>query len=313
MTEISLSLAGPRRTGQKIILWALAAVASLAVIATFGIGLALFAETVHFFTRVSPGDFLFGTQWSPQIAMRTEQIGSSGAFGFLPLLSGTLLITLIALLVAVPLGMLSAIYLAEYAPVRVRSALKPALELLAGVPTVVFGFFALLTIAPLVKQFGESLGLEASAQSALAAGLVMGLMIVPFISSLADDVLTAAPQHLRDGALALGATEAEMIFGAVLPAVKGRLGGALLLAFSRAIGETMIVVMAAGLAGNLTANPFQSVTTITVQIATLLVGDQSFDSPKTLAAFALGFVLFILTLGLNFLAQWLVRHEVEHG
>lgn len=296
-------------------LWVLSGAAALALFITFGIFFSLATETVRFFALVPPLDFFFGTTWSPQIAIRPDQVGSSGAFGLVPLVSGTLLITVIALSVAVPLGLMSGIYLAEYSTPRARFLLKPALELLAGVPSVVYGFFALLTVAPLVKIWGDNMGIDASAQSALAAGAVMGVMIVPFISSLCDDVLRSTPQALRDGALALGATRTEMIFGVLMPRASRRLVGAFLLAFSRAVGETMIVVMAAGLAGNLTANPFHSVTTMTVQITSLLVGDQSFDSAKTLAAFALGAVLFVFTLLVNVTAIVLVkdRQKGRHG
>jgi phosphate transport system permease protein len=256
-------------------------------------------------------DFLFGTKWSPQIAIRADQVGSSGAFGAIPLFTGTLLIALIAMLVAVPVGLFSAIYLAEYAKPVVRTIAKPMLEILAGIPTVVYGFFAALTVAPLIVEYGASLGLEASSESALAAGLVMGIMIIPFISSLSDDVISAIPGSLRDGSLALGATKAETVKKVILPAALPGIMGALLLAVSRAIGETMIVVMAAGLAANLTANPLESVTTVTAQIVTILVGDQEFDSPKTLAAFALGLTLFFVTLTLNVIALKIVRHYRE--
>ncbi len=224
---------------------------------------------------------------------------------------GTLLISFIAMLVAVPAGLMSAIYLAEYASPRVRSLAKPALEILAGIPTVVYGFFAALTVAPFLRKAGEGVGLEVSSESALAAGLVMGVMIIPFISSLADDVITAVPQSLRDGSLGLGATRSETIKKVIFPAALPGIVGGVLLAVSRAIGETMIVVMAAGLAAKLTANPLETVTTVTVQIVTLLVGDQEFDSPKTLAAFALGLMLFVVTLALNFIALRVVKKYRE--
>ena len=229
----------------------------------------------------------------------------------IPLFSGTFLIATIALSVAVPIGLLSAIYLAEFATPRVRTWVKPLLEILAGIPTVVYGFFAALVVAPLVRAAGESIGLEVSSESALAAGLVMGIMLIPFISSLSDDVINAVPGAMRDGSLAMGATHAETIFRVIVPAALPGIVGGILLAASRAIGETMIVVMAAGVGAHLTANPLESVTTITVQIVTLLVGDQEFDSPKTLAAFALGLVLFIATLLLNVLALHVVRKYWE--
>jgi len=260
---------------------------------------------------VSFTDFFFGTSWSPQVALRADQVGSGGAFGMIPLFTGTLLISAIALLVAVPVGLFSAIYLSEYANKHVRSVVKPLLELLAGVPTVVYGFFAALTVAPFIANFAQTLGMNASSQSALAAGLVMGIMIIPFVSSLSDDVINAVPQSLRDGSLALGSTQSETMKKVIFPAALPGIMGGILLAASRAIGETMIVVMAAGLAANLTANPLQSVTTVTVQIVTLLIGDQEFDSPKTLAAFALGAMLFIVTLLLNVIALKIVRKYRE--
>jgi phosphate transport system permease protein len=256
-------------------------------------------------------EFLFGLQWSPQTAIRADQVGSSGAFGAVPLFWGTALISSIAMLVAVPVGLFAAIYLAEYAHPKFRTWTKPFLEILAGIPTVVYGFFAALTVGPALRGWGEVLGLEVASESALAAGLVMGIMIVPFVSSLADDMITAVPQSLRDGAYALGATKSETIRQVVFRAALPGIVGGVLLAISRAIGETMIVVMAAGLAANLTANPLEAVTTVTVQIVTLLVGDQEFDSPKTLAAFALGLVLFVVTLILNVLALHIVKKYRE--
>ncbi|MEZ5610774.1 MAG: phosphate ABC transporter permease subunit PstC, partial [Rhodocyclaceae bacterium] len=228
-----------------------------------------------------------------------------------PLFAGTLLITLIAMTVAVPIGLMSAIYLSEYASAHVRAIAKPLLEVLAGIPTVVYGFFAALTVAPFIRDSGSILGLDVASESALAAGLVMGMMIIPFVSSLSDDVINAVPQSLREGAYGMGATSSETIRRVIFPAALPGIVGAILLAVSRAIGETMIVVMAAGLASNLTANPLEAVTTVTVQIVTLLVGDQEFDSPKTLAAFALGLVLFLVTLALNFVALYIVRKYRE--
>jgi len=283
----------------------------LAIMITIGIVMSLLFESILFFGKVSPVEFLFGLEWSPQTAMRADQVGSSGAFGALPLLAGTLLISLIAMCVAAPIGLFSAIYLVEYAPRKVRSVVKPLLEILAGIPTVVYGFFAALTAAPFIRDLGADLGLSVSSESALAAGAVMGIMIIPFVSSLSDDVINAVPQAMRDGSYGLGATQSETIRRVVLPAALPGIVGAMLLAVSRAIGETMIVVMAAGLAANLTANPLQAVTTVTVQIVTLLVGDQEFDSAKTLAAFALGLLLFTITLGLNIAALVIVNRYRE--
>lgn len=284
---------------------------TIAVLTTVGIVGSLLFESMRFFTKYPALDFLFGLQWSPQTAIRADQVGSSGAFGFLPLFTGSLLITVIAMLVAVPVGLLSAIYMADYASPRLRSIAKPVLEVLAGIPTVVYGFFAALTVAPFVRDAGTAMGLDVASESALAAGVVMGIMIVPFVSSLADDVIHAVPQSLRHGAYGLGSTKSETIRQVVLPAALPGIVAAVMLAISRAIGETMIVAMAAGLAANLTFNPLAAVTTVTVQIATLLVGDQEFDSPKTLSAFALGLVLFVITLCLNVIALAVVRKYRE--
>ena len=284
---------------------------SLAILVTLGIVLSLIFETIRFFQRVPLTDFLFGLHWSPQTALRADQVASSGSFGAVPIFAGTLLITAIAIAVAAPIGLMSAIFMTFYAKPRFRSVAKPMLEILAGVPTVVYGFFAALTIAPVIRDWGGRLGLDVASESALAAGLVMGIMIIPFISSLSDDAITAVPTSLREGSLGLGATRSETIRLVVLPAALPGIVGAFLLAISRAIGETMIVVMAAGLAANLTANPFAAVTTVTVQIVTLLTGDQEFDSAKTLAAFALGLVLFVITLGLNIFALRIVQRYQE--
>jgi phosphate transport system permease protein len=283
----------------------------IAIFVTVGIVLSVLYESILFFKAVAPHKFLFGLSWSPQTALRADQVGSSGSFGAVPLFLGTAMISGIAMLVAVPVGLYSAIYLSEYASPRFRSWAKPLLEILAGIPTVVYGFFAALTMGPALRSLGESFGLPVASESALAAGLVMGIMIIPFVSSLADDMITAVPQSLRDGAYALGATRSETIKQVVLRAALPGIVGGVLLAASRAIGETMIVVMAAGLAANLTANPLEAVTTVTVQIVTLLTGDQEFDSPKTLAAFALGLVLFLVTLILNFIALYVVRKYRE--
>jgi len=298
----------------KIVLLACAAVA---VLTTIGILFSVSFETFRFFFdpalkgRPTVTEFLFGTEWNPQAALRADQGDIKTAFGFVPLLTGTALITFIAIVVAGPLGLYSAIYLSEYATPRFRSLAKPVLEILAGIPTVVLGFFAALTVAPLIRGWGQYFGLDVASESALAAGLVMGMMVIPFISSLSDDVINAVPQSLRDGAYAMGATKSETIKQVVLPAALPGIVSAFMLAISRAIGETMIVVMAAGLAANLTFNPLEAVTTITVQIKTILVGDQEFDSAKTLAAFALGFVLFFVTLMLNVIALSIVRRYRE--
>jgi phosphate transport system permease protein len=300
-----------RNAVEKVIKLFLVACASVAILTTVGIVLSVLFESLRFFKVVPVHDFLFGLKWSPQTAIRPDQVGSSGAFGAVPLFAGTMLISVIAMLVAVPIGLLSAIYLSEYASQGLRSTAKPLLEILAGIPTVVYGFFAALTVAPILRDTGGLIGLDVASESALAAGLVMGVMIIPFVSSLSDDVINAVPQSLRDGSYSLGATRSETIRRVVFPAALPGIVGGILLAVSRAIGETMIVVMAAGLAANLTANPLQAVTTVTVQIVTLLTGDQEFDSPKTLAAFALGLVLFLVTLVLNVIALHVVRKYRE--
>lgn len=284
---------------------------TIAIFTTIGIVLSVLYESIRFFQQVPITDFLFGLEWSPQIAMRADQAGSSGAFGAVPVLLGTALISAIAMVVAVPIGLMSAIYLSEYSDRRIRAIVKPLLEILAGIPTVVYGFFAALVVAPMVRDAGTYLGLEIASESALAAGLVMGIMIIPFVSSLSDDVINAVPQSLRDGAYSLGATKSETIRQVIIPAALPGIVGSVLLAASRAIGETMIVVMAAGMGANLTVNPLKAVTTVTVQIVTLLVGDQEFDSPKTLAAFALGLLLFVVTLILNVIALYVVRRYRE--
>ena len=289
----------------------LIACSSLAILTTLGIVLSVVFESLLFFQKIPWSEFFFGTEWSPQTALRADQVGSTGAFGAVPLFAGTLLISLISMLVAVPIGLMAAIYLSEYAPRNLRSVAKPVLEVLAGIPTVVYGFFAALTVAPAIRVWGEAVGLTVASESALAAGLVMGIMIIPFVSSLSDDVMNAVPQSMRDGSYALGATQSETIKRVILPAALPGIVGGILLAVSRAIGETMIVVMAAGMSANLTANPLEAVTTVTVQIVTLLTGDQEFDSPKTLAAFALGLTLFVVTLILNVIALHIVRKYRE--
>jgi phosphate transport system permease protein len=297
---------------ERLVMAVLLLASLIAILTTLGIVLSLVFEAARFFAAVNPIEFLFGTNWSPQMAIRADQAGSSGAFGAVPLFWGTIFIgAIIAMIVAIPLGLMSAIYLTQYAHPRTRSWMKPILEMLAGVPTVVYGYFAALTVAPAVRSLGVSLGIPSSSESALAAGLVMGIMIIPFVSSMADDSIAAVPQAMRDGSLAMGATKSETIRKVLLPAALPGVVGGVLLAVSRAIGETMIVVMAAGLAANLTANPFESVTTVTTQIVMLLTGDQEFDSPKTLAAFALGLVLFLVTLALNIVALRVVKKYRE--
>ena len=280
---------------------------AIAVLTTIGIVMSLLFESLRFFETVPVLDFLTGLHWSPQTALRADQAGQSGSFGAVPIFAGTFLVMLVAMFIAGPIGLLIAIYLSEYAGPRVRGIVKPTIEILAGIPTVVYGFFALLTVGPAIRNFAEGLGFSVPTQSAVAAGSVMGVMIIPFISSLSDDVINAVPQSMRDGSYALGATRSEtvknVIFASALPGIMG----AFLLAVSRAVGETMIVVMAAGRAANLTGNPFEAVTTVTVQIVSLLTGDLEFDSPKTQSAFALGLVLFGITLVLNVIALRIVN------
>ena len=313
-----------RKKVEKTIVYALLLSALVAIITTAGIIFSVLIESIAFFSQVSIFDFVFGTHWSPQIAIREDQVSSTGGFGAFPLFWGTILISIIAMTVAAPLGLISAIYLAEYAQPKVRNFIKPILEILAGVPTVVYGFFAALTVGPLVKGFGDWLNefglsfeiqifadLVVSSESALAAGLVMGMMIMPFILSLSDDVISAVPDSLRDGSTAMGATKSETVWRVIFPAALPGIVGGFLLAISRAIGETMIVLMAAGVAANLTANPLNSVTTVTTQIVVLLTGDQEFDSVKTLSAFALALGLFVTTLILNVIALQIVRRYRE--
>tara|TARA_Y100000768_G_scaffold183902_1_gene137723 strand:+ start:170 stop:1390 length:1221 start_codon:yes stop_codon:yes gene_type:complete len=284
---------------------------SVAILITVGILLSVIFEANRFFSMVPFTEFLFGTHWSPQIPIREDQVGSSGAFGAIPLFTGTFLIAFIAMIVAGPIGLMSAIYMSEYASKKTRDFIKPLTEILAGIPTVVYGFFAVIVVAPFIRSSGEYFGLNIASESALAAGLVMGIMIIPFVSSISDDVIKAVPKNLKDGSLGVGATKSETIIKVIIPAALPGIIGGLLLAISRAIGETMIVVMAAGMSANLTANPLEAVTTVTVQILVLLVGDQEFDSPKTLAAFALGLVLFFMTLILNYIALNIVRKYRE--
>ena len=300
-----------RQPVERVLLIVLLAAAAISILTTVGIVFSVLFESIRFFDKVPFFDFLFGLQWSPQIALREDQVGSSGAFGAVPLFAGTLMVTAIAMLVAGPIGLFAAVYLADYAHPRFRAAAKPMLEVLAGVPTVVYGFFAALVVAPALRNAGAGLGLDVASESALAAGAVMGIMIIPFVSSLTDDALAAVPMALREASLGLGATHQETVTRVVLPAALPGIVAGQLLAVSRAVGETMIVVMAAGLAANLTANPLDAVTTVTVQIVTLLVGDQEFDSAKTLAAFALGLVLFAITLALNVIALRVVQRYRE--
>ncbi len=311
MSDQMISLKGRSRPFEKIIHILLLASASVAILVTIGIVFSMLFETIRFFQKVPITEFLFGLDWSPQTAIRSDQVGSSGSFGAVPLIAGTLLISTIAMIVAGPIGLISAIYLAEYASSRARSYIKPVLEILAGIPTVVYGFFAALIVAPFIRMVGGEMGLHVASESALAAGLVMGVMIIPLISSLADDVINAVPQSLREASLGLGATKSETIRKVIVPSAFPGIAGGFLLAASAAIGETMIVVMAAGLAANLTANPLEAVTTITAQIVALLTGDQEFDSAKTLSAFALGLLLFVATLILNVISMRIVNKYRE--
>jgi phosphate transport system permease protein len=281
----------------------------IAILTTIGIVLSMVTETLKFFSFIKPTDFFFGTTWNPRFS--TTGATDQGSFGLLPLLSGTMMIAVIALLVAIPLGLMVAIYLAEYAPARLRNTVKPVIEVLAGIPTIVYGFFALVTVGPFLSDLGQMLGLTIRATSALTAGVVMGIMIIPFISSLSDDIITQVPKALRDGSLGLGATKSETIRKVVLPAALPGIVGAVLLAASRAIGETMIVVLAAGNAPALTANPFEAVSTVTVTIVNQLTGDNDFASPQSLVAFALGLTLFVITLLLNIIALVIVRKYRE--
>lgn len=282
---------------------------AVAILTTIGIVLSMVGETLKFFSFINPSDFFFGTTWNPRFS--TVGSGEQGSFGLVPLMSGTLLIAAIALLVAIPLGLMVAIYLAEYAPAKFRNTAKPIIEVLAGIPTIVYGFFALVTVGPFLRDMGDLMGLDIRATSALTAGVVMGIMIIPFISSLSDDIITQVPKAMRDGSLGLGATKSETIRRVVLPAALPGIVGAVLLAASRAIGETMIVVLAAGNSPALTANPFEAVSTVTVTIVNQLTGDNDFASPQSLVAFALGLTLFVITLLLNVVALVIVRKYRE--
>jgi len=304
-----------RNKVEQVIISALFLASMLAIITTIGIVVSMLVQTAHFFEYVSPRNFFFGTVWDPRFAAAGDTAGAAGRFGLLPLLAGTLYIALVAMLVAVPIGLFAAIYMAEYAAPRRRALIKPLLEILAGIPTIVYGFFALMTVGPLLRDISAQLsggqGFIA-AQSVLTAGLVMGIMLIPFVSSLSDDIITAVPRVLRDGSYGLGATRSETIKKVVLPAALPGIVAALLLTASRAIGETMIVVLAAGVAANMSLNPFAPMTTITVKIVNQLTGDLEFDSPQTLVAFALGMTLFVLTLLMNIFALYIVRKYREH-
>ena len=297
---------------EKTVMAVLLIASLVAILTTFGILASLVFETVRFFGFVSPVDFLFGTSWNPD-PMSNPDADQGDRYGAIPLFWGTIFIgAIIAMIVAIPLGLMSAIYLTQYADRRVRAWLKPALEVLAGVPTVVYGYFAALTVAPFIRDLATSAGVvNASSESALAAGLVMGVMIIPFVSSMADDSIAAVPGAMRDGSLAMGATQSETIKKVLIPAALPGIVAGIMLAVSRAIGETMIVVMAASTAANLSGNPLEAMTTVTVQIVAMLTGEGSFDHPATLSAFALGFVLFIVTLGLNFIALRVVKRFRE--
>ncbi|WP_341712931.1 phosphate ABC transporter permease subunit PstC [Erythrobacter sp.] len=297
---------------ERIVMAILLGASLVAILTTLGILASLVFETVRFFGMVSPIDFLFGTHWGPDPMARAAAVDGS-RYGAIPLFWGTIFIgAIIAMIVAIPLGLMSAIYLTQYAAPRLRAWIKPALEILAGVPTVVYGYFAALTIAPAIRDMALAVGVSnPSSESALAAGLVMGVMIIPFVSSMADDSIAAVPQAMRDGSLAMGATTSETIRRVLVPAALPGIVAGIMLAISRAIGETMIVVMAASTAANLTANPLEAMTTVTVQIVAMLTGEGSFDHPATLSAFALGFVLFMVTLGLNFVALRVVKRFRE--
>ncbi|MDP4529244.1 phosphate ABC transporter permease subunit PstC [Alkalimonas delamerensis] len=300
---------------EKVVKTALVLCSTVAILTTIGIVLSMVGESLRFFSFVSPMDFFFGTTWNPRFSTsgvgEGSLTGDQGSFGMLPLLAGTFMIACIAMLVAIPLGLLAAIYLAEYASPKLRATAKPIIEVLAGIPTIVYGFFALVTVGPFLSDMGEAIGLDIRATSALTAGVVMGIMIIPFISSLSDDIITQVPKSLRDGSLGLGATKSETIRKVVLPAALPGIVGAILLAASRAIGETMIVVLAAGNSPSLTANPFEAVSTMTVTIVNQLTGDNDFSSPQSLVAFALGLTLFVITLLLNVVALVIVRKYRE--
>lgn len=294
-----------RNVAESFVKAILIACSTVAILTTIGIVLSLVTETARFFGMHPASDFFFGTIWNPQFRGGSE-------LGILPLLWGTLYISFIALAFAVPIGLFAAIYLAEYAGKKVRAVAKPAIEILAGIPTIVYGLFALMTVGPMLRDwFAQPMGLGNSSSSVLTAGLVMGIMLIPFVSSLSDDIINAVPQSLRDGSFGLGATHSETIRQVVIPAALPGIVGAILLAASRAIGETMIVVMGAGAAAKLGLNPFEAMTTVTVKIVSQLTGDTEFNSPETLVAFALGLTLFVFTLALNVIALVIVRKYRE--
>jgi phosphate transport system permease protein len=300
-----------RNLVERMTLAGLMGASTVAILTTAGIVFSVLFESLQFFHSVGIWDYLFGTVWDPRFSAPGRSGGEEGQFGLLPLLWGTLFISAIALMVAVPLGLFAAIYMSEYAAPRMRAIAKPLLEVLAGIPTIVYGFFALVTVGPFLRDIGAVIGLDIAATSALVAGLVMGIMIIPFVSSLSDDIISAVPHSLREGSYGLGATKSETIKRVVLPAALPGIVGAVMLAGSRAVGETMIVVLAAGIAANLTINPFESVTTITVKIVSQLTGDLQYNTPQTLVAFALGLTLFIVTLSLNIYALHIVRKYRE--
>lgn len=304
-----------RHQVEKVMMALLLLCSTVAILTTVGIVLSMVGETLKFFTFIKPTDFFFGDTWNPRFSTAGVSdgslTGSQGSFGLLPLLSGTMLVASIAMIVAIPLGLMVAIYMAEYAPKKVRNTVKPVIEILAGIPTIVYGFFALVTVGPFLTDLGTMLGLTIRATSALTAGVVMGIMLIPFISSLSDDIITQVPKALRDGSLGLGATKSETIRQVVLPAALPGIVGAVLLAVSRAIGETMIVVLAAGNSPSISANPFEAVSTVTVTIVNQLTGDNDFASPQSLVAFALGLTLFVITLLLNVVALVIVRKYRE--
>jgi phosphate transport system permease protein len=294
-----------RNVVERGILALLVLCATIAILTTVGIVLSMLFETRSFFQQYAWKDFFFSTTWSPNFRGNSQ-------LGIIPLLWGTLYISFIALLVAVPIGLFAAIYMSEYAGPRMRAFAKPAIEILAGIPTIVYGLFALITVGPILRDyFAQPTGLGSSSASVMTAGLVMGIMLIPFVSSLSDDIITAVPRAMRDGSLAMGATQSETIKRVIVPAALPGIVGAILLAASRAIGETMIVVLGAGAAARLSMNPFEAMTTVTVKIVSQLTGDTDFNSPETLVAFALGITLFVLTLGMNVIALYIVRRYRE--
>ena len=301
-----------RNAVERVVMWVLVISSIISILTTLGIVLSVLFEALVFFKQVSLWDFLTGTKWNPDVAFlqgagRGGETAIKPEFGALPLFAGTFLITAIAMVVSLPMGLFAAIYMSEYASTTMRRVSKPALEVLAGIPTVVYGFFAAITVSPLIVNAAESMGLNADYTNALAPGLVMGVMIIPLVSSLSDDVINAVPQSMREGSYALGATPSETIKRVLLPAALPGVVAAFILAFSRAVGETMIVVMAAGLRPNMTLNPLEGMTTVTVRIVDALVGDQEFDSLETLSAFALGLVLLVMTLILNVISAYIIR------